>query len=797
MWLSLNILSKMADLKGLDPEDMALRLTMSTAEIESVEKMNPFLDTVITVKLTAVSPHPNADKLTLCDCDSGKEKYRVVCGAPNHRVGDIVPLATVGTKFTEEFTVRKTKIRGEESTGMLCSEKELGLSDDHSGIMVLPPDTETGVPLSALYPHWTDTRLEIDNKTITHRPDLWSHMGFARELAALYGKAFNSPVKQGLLDGVKGAAPFSVSIKNPEGAPRYCGLAVKNIKIAESPQWLKAAVTAIGMRPINNIVDITNYVMSEIGEPMHAFDRKKLRGGEIIVRFAETGEKLTTLDDQEHELMSEDVVIADAGGVIALAGVMGGGNSEIDENTAEIILEAANFNPVSIRKTAARYGLRTEAAMRFEKALDPGLCEAAILRCYELIKEIIPGAEADGPMVDAYPVKFPEITVTTSTDFIRKKLGEFIDDGRIFSILTALAFDVKADGGNFTVKVPAFRATKDISLPEDIVEEVGRVHRYDNIEPKPPMVACEPPMENPARRLERRIKTILTRDFHLTEVYNYSFVGEDTLTQLGVNEDRELRLKNPLSRDMDRLRRSLVPNLLKNIELNQRYHENFRLFEYGRVYLKNERLSKDLAREIFRTAGVVYAKKPAIPLFYDVKNIVAGLLSQLGVQSFSLVPAGKKLPVYAHPGRSMEVLVDKKHAGWIFEPHPAIREAIDLKGSAALFDIDTDLILNAPKTPPGFNEPSKFPEVPFEISVVAEKKAYAGTVEEIIRRGNRELIRDIEVLSVYEGAPLPEGHKSISFKITFGADRTLGPEEIDRLQKKVVADLNAGGYKLR
>ncbi|HPJ40042.1 MAG TPA: phenylalanine--tRNA ligase beta subunit-related protein, partial [Spirochaetota bacterium] len=297
MWLSLNIISKMVDIQGLDPADIMNRLTMSTAEIEGIEYMNKHLATVIAVKILDVKKHPDADKLTLVDCDTGSETIRVVCGAPNHKKGDIVPLAMVGTQFNEEFIVKKAKIRGEESSGMLCSARELGFSDDHSGIMILPESTTLGTPMSELYSDWYDILLEIDNKSITHRPDLWCHAGFAREIAALYEKTFTHPVNMSLADSFTQKEELNVIIENPEASPRYCGLYIKNIRIEESPDWLKAAVTAIGMRPINNIVDITNYVMAELGEPMHAFDRKKLKGKAIIVRMAKEGEHLTTLDD--------------------------------------------------------------------------------------------------------------------------------------------------------------------------------------------------------------------------------------------------------------------------------------------------------------------------------------------------------------------------------------------------------------------------------------------------------------------------------------------------------------------
>ena len=278
MWISLKIIGKMVDLSGITPEAVAERLTMSTAEIEGIEYLNRFFSTIITAKLESVEKHPDADKLTVCKVNTGKETLQVVCGAPNHKTGDIVALATIGTKFSEEFEIKKSKIRGAESNGMLCSLRELGLSEDHSGILILPADTKIGIPLSELYSDWVDVRLNIDNKSITHRPDLWGHLGFAREIAAHFGRELRSPVDTSLLKTLKNEDKLKVSIKNPEGASRYSGLVVKNIKVAQSPDWLKAAVTAIGMRPINNIVDITNYVMAELGEPMHAFDRKKLKG---------------------------------------------------------------------------------------------------------------------------------------------------------------------------------------------------------------------------------------------------------------------------------------------------------------------------------------------------------------------------------------------------------------------------------------------------------------------------------------------------------------------------------------
>ena len=798
MWLSFNILSNMVDLGGIAVEDLAHRLTMSSAEIDSIEQVNAHFKTIIAARVLNVGRHPNADKLSLVDVDAGGGTIRVVCGAHNYKNGDIVALATIGTRISEEMVIARTKIRGEESEGMLCSERELGLSDDHTGIMILPAGTAPGTPLSELYPSRVDVRLEIDNKSITHRPDLWSHEGFAREVCALYGREFKSVVDRSLAGSFKQREKLSVKILDPEAAPRYSGLMVTGIKIAESPDWLKALVESIGMRPINNIVDITNYVMAELGEPMHAFDRKKLRGSEIMVRMAKQGEGLTTLDGSSFTLCPEDIVIADSGGPIALAGVMGGGNSEIDDDTTDIVLEAANFNPVNIRKTANRYSHRTEAAVRFEKSLSPEVTVSALIRCYDLIRRVIPGAEAVTGIIDDYPVKQKKVVITTSAQFIRARLGEDIPDGRITGILESLDFKLKPSGDALNIEVPHYRATKDISIPEDIVEEVGRIYGYDNIAPIAPKVTCLSPGKNLHRLFERRVKEILSGHHNMIEVSGYSFVGEDTLVRLGMNDDRELRLSNPLSKEQDRLRRSLVPDIVSDISLNSRAFDDFSLYELGRVYLKHKRTDPELAMEKTMVTGAVYRKKSDTPVFYDCKRIVTGLLDRLHIYDRSLAPEAGSLPPCAHPGRALSVMVDTTRAGHIYELHPETLRKFDIAGSAALFDIDMDALFSAKKADRAFTELQKYPEVPFEVSVLADRNVYADDIRRLILRSDEKLVRTVDVVTVYEGSPIPEGKKSVSLKATFASnERTLAPEEIDRLQKKIISVLDSKGFQLR
>ncbi|OHD63094.1 MAG: phenylalanine--tRNA ligase subunit beta [Spirochaetes bacterium RBG_13_51_14] len=798
MWLSLNILNQMVDTNGIAPEELAQRLTMSTAEIDSIERVNDHFTTIYAAKILNIAPHPRADKLTLVNVNAGHGKYRVVCGAPNHKKGDVVPFAAVGTRLGKDMVIAKTNIRGEDSEGMLCSERELGLSDDHSGIMILPPDTAVGTPFSQLYRYRVDVRFEIDNKSITHRPDLWSHEGFAREIAALFNRPFASIVDFGLLDKLKDREKLSVRILNPEAAPRYSGLVMTGIRIQESPDWLKAMVESVGMRPINNIVDVTNYVMVELGEPMHAFDRRKLNGTEILVRLAGRNETLMTLDGSTFELGTEDVVIADSKGAIALAGVMGGGNSEIDDSTTEIVLEAANFNPVNIRKTANRYNHRTEAAIRFEKSLSPELTVPALLRCCGLIQRILPGAESSSRIIDAYPVKQKKITIATSADFIRKRLGQNIDDNRITGILRSLGFKLRAAKSKLIIEVPDHRATKDISIPEDIVEEVGRIYGYDNIAPAPPLGSCEPPEKNRFRLFERLVKNIISGHHNMIEVSGYSFTGEDILNRLNINHDSELRLSNPLSTEQDRLRRSLVPDIVSAVKLNSRYFDQFAIYELGRVFLKESRRAAGLADEKTMVAGAEYRKKSVAPLFYDAKAVVAGLMQKLRIADYELVPESAAIPPYAHPGRSMALIIEKQPAGLIFELHPDTMRAFDIAGTVGMFDIDVTALYRAKKTDHAFYELQKYPEVPFEVSVLADRKVYARDICALIELSSADLVRSVDVISVYEGNPIPEGKKSVSIKVIFASrERTLSPQEIVHLQNNTIGVLNRAGYQLR
>jgi phenylalanyl-tRNA synthetase beta chain len=796
MWISRNILSKMVDLNGITPEELALKITMSTAEIDSIEYMNQHLKTIKTAKILKIIQHPAADKLTIVDLTHGDDKVRVICGAPNHREGDIVCLADIGTNFGGGFIIKQSKIRGEDSNGMICSEKEMGIGEAGDGVMILPADTKLGIPISELMPEWCDIRYEIDNKSITHRPDLWSHRGFALEIGAILGREVINPINNSLEKEIPVDDLINIDIQSSELCQRYTALVVENIKIEPSPSWLKAAITSMGMRPINNIVDITNYVMSEIGEPLHAFDRNKLQGNTIFVRLASPNEELTTLDDTSHKLTDEDIVIADKSRAIALAGVMGGLNSEIENSTSAIVLEAANFNSTSIRKTSGRFNYRTDAAARFEKSLSPEITMDAVLRSYELIKLVCPQAEAVA-CADSYPVKQKPINISITCSEIRTKLGQDISDEKIISILTSLSFTVTNDEGALKIDVPYYRATKDVSIAADIVEEVGRIYGYDNITPIPPVFPCTPPPANVQRKFEREIKNILSRNIGMIEVSGYSFTGEEILNKLEINEDKELRLKNALSGDYDRLSSTLIPNIIKNIESNKRYYDNFKIYEVGRVHVKSDRKSFDLAEEKRRITGAFYSKKSETPIFYSAKNAVEILIEELRCVNIKTEPCIQDNPPYAHPKRSLKYTFEGKLLALVFELHPKIADKFGISGNTSIFDIDMDLLFKIPKKQQKFAELQKYPDVPFDISVVCNEKEYSSKIGDIIKKSVNQYLKSLEVVSVYKDEKLGD-KKSVSFRVVlYSKEKTLEHSEIANMQQKIIENLKKQGYELR
>jgi len=781
---------------SLAAKELGLKLTMATAEVENIIDQTESLKGVVVGEILEIKKHPNADKLSLVIVDLGKTKLSIVCGAPNIAKGQKVPVATIGTILPNGMKIEKVKVRGEESSGMLCAEDELGLGSDHSGILILDKKLKVGEPLAKAL-GLDDIIYEIENKTLTHRPDLWSHYGLAREVAVILReklKVYKVNKVPASAEAAAGKGKLDIKIEDFKLCPRYMGVVLEGIEIAPSPDWLKKRVEAVGMRSINNIVDITNYVMMEIGQPLHAFDYDKLEGHKIIVRTAKAGEKIKTLDDKDRELDENILVIADARKPVAIAGVMGGANTEIDNKTKKVIIESANFDHVSIRKTQAKLGLRSEASIRFEKSLDPNITELGIKKAIELIFQLCPKAKAVSKIEDVKKFKLNQGPIKISFDLLNKRIGQALEPAKVKSILENLGFVVKKQKDGLSILVPTWRATKDVSIPEDIVEEVARIYGYDNLKVTMPLVAMERPEINKERELEKKIKFILAYGFNLNEVYNYSFVGEEQVRKLELNLKDYVKVANPQAKEWNLLRRSLMPNLLENVVLNSRFYDDFGLFEVGSTYLaeaKGAKISnhetKYLPLQDKWLSGVIQEKKNDKP-FYIAKNVIAGLLSQLHFD-YKLEKINNVLPL-AKKTRAVKVLVQNKEIGYISELADGLYEKLDLKIKVGFFEINLSQLTELYSDEIRYKTIPKFPSIELDVSMIISKNILWEKVNQLVKSVEKDLIRQVNFFDVYEGEGIPAGKKSIAFRIEYRSDdKTLTLDEVRIIHEKVLKTL--------
>ena len=786
MKLSLNWIGRYVDLGGLSPEKVAEDLTLSVAEIEGIETFGAELRSVVVGEVLSCEPHPDSDHLHLCKvADGGGEALDVVCGAPNVAKGQKVPFARAGTVLPGGVKLKKTKIRGALSLGMILSEQEMGLAFESEGILVLPEDAPVGKPLTDVLPV-LDTVLEIDNKSITHRPDLWGHYGFARELAALYGRELKPAAGEVRLPGEGETVP--IHIEAPELCKRYIGLVLEGLSVGPAPAWMRYLLAAVGQRPISNIVDLTNFLLLDLGQPMHAFDLERLRGPEIRVRRAGEGEVLRTLDGVDRILTPADLVIADAGGAVALAGVMGGEESEIRPGTRKMLLESANFDPVTIRRTAFRTALRSESSARFEKSLDPELAMTAVLKFVELLDEVCPGAKPAGPAVDAGGWKFRGLQVPLRRSRVALKLGVEIPDERIEEILSSLSFTLHPSPEGWTVDVPSFRATKDISIEDDLIEEIGRIYRYDNIPPKAPLAELDVTWKDPALVLDRKVRRILSGDLRMREAYNYSFLPDELARKLGLEGEEYLVLQNPIAENLSRIRRDVLPGLLGSLELNLRHHDEVRLFEIGKGYRPEVRDERRQPLEVRQAAGLV-ARKGGEDPFPEVKGLLEHLADRLdlGEARFELLGEGQA-PPYLHPVRSLKLQVGEGEAGFMGEMHPSALEALGVSCKAALFSLDLKALLAAPKVERKYVPLPIYPPILVDVAVVVDESRRVGDVAQVIREAGKKLVAGVELFDIFRGPSIGEGKKSLAFHVTLlSPERTLGDKDekkfLDRLRR--------------
>ncbi len=800
MRFTLNWLRDYVDF-DLSPEQLAERLTMAGLEVEAVEYPGRGLDDIVVAQISEMGPHPNADKLTLCRVTDGYQDYKIVCGATNMKSGDKVALAKIGAnlppgpKFPEGLKIKKAKIRGEESFGMLCAEDELNIADESDGIMILSEGARLGNEIA----EELGLDAPIFEVGITpNRPDCLSLIGTAREVAAILGTELKYP-KLELIESDQDINELAtVVIKDTKGCPRYSCRVIQGITIGPSPDWLKTRVESAGIRSINNIVDVTNFVMLEYGQPLHAFDYDLVEGHKIIVRTADEGETLLTLDGEKRTLSSEDVLISDGSCPVALAGVMGGGETEVSDNTVNVLIESAYFNPTSVRKTSKTTGLRSESSYRFERGTDPNGVVTALDRAAMLMNQVAGGTVAKGA-VDIYPETITQSVVTLSVDRTNDVLGTELDPETVTTILSGIGIDTKELGpGQIECTVPTFRV--DITRQIDLIEEVARLYGYDNISTTLPRVEMN--TETPESRtvVEESFRQQLIRNGFL-EVINYSFEGPQLL---GIFDDvRHVEIMNPISQDSSLMRTSLFPSLLKNITYNLNHQaEDLRIFEIGHVYIPEQ---SELPRETKRLAAAATGRRaPELWSkenidFFDMKAVFSGALGERLLSDTVEFQSASDIG-YLHPGQSARITVKGKEIGVIGELHPEILEKLDVAKRVYIFEVDINsIVFYYDKTQKSFQSIPRYPSVRRDISIVVDEGIDAGSIVNEIRNIDNKLIEDVTVFDVFHGGSMTVGKKSVALSLHIrSVDRTLTDTEINEVQEKALNKLQlALGAELR
>lgn len=787
MLISLNWLKQYIDLDGIGINEMENALTMIGQEVEKIEVLGENLENVVTAQIIEKEMHPDSDHLTICKVDNGKEILQIVCGAPNHKAGDKVVLAQVGAKLAPDFVIKKGKIRGVESNGMLCSEEELNIGKDSDGIMILPEDTPVGVPMKE-YLGINDTVFELE--ITPNRPDCLSHIGIARELGAYYSKevkypsfAINSESSEKTADNI------SVEIEDSNLAKRYVAGIIKNVTVKESPKWLKERVESIGIRSINNIVDASNFIMMELNQPNHTFDLDKIEGGKIVVRAGHENEKLVTLDEQERELNSDDIVISDGVKAVALGGVMGGQNSEITENTKNILLEVANFNSQNVRKTSRRLTLFSESSYRFERRVDEENAINVINRLANIIQEVAGGEILEGA-VDNYPVPYKKKTATLNFDRLNRFVGKNIPRETVIGILTRLEIEVVDNGETLTLTAPTYR--DDLENEQDYFEEVIRMYGFDNIENiLPKLDISEKPVID-TTKLSTQVK-LIAANAGLKEVINYSFVPKDAMEKIkytSVERENLIDLLRPITEDFVTLRPTLLYSLLKNAKENMnRNATNIRFFEVSRTFVKAEELAKEEVKLGIILAGennkTLWNPKPVPYDFYDLKGIVEEIFTQLKFNNYMIKRSEQS---QYHPGRSVDVFVGRELIGSFGEIHPDVLENFDLgKTSVLVGEFNIDLIQKYIGKKIKYQGIVKYPAVPRDFAFVMREDILVGDVLKTIQKVDKK-IEKVELFDIYQGAGVLPGMKSVAISVILrDKNKTLEEKEIVDISNKIVA----------
>jgi phenylalanyl-tRNA synthetase beta chain len=796
MLISMNWISEYTDLTGIDHKELINKFTLATAEVEHVYEMGTEIKSVVVGEIVSVKAHPGADKLHLLKVNTGKEIIDCVCGAANAAVGTYVPFARAGGQVGDRV-INETVIAGVSSYGMCCSEKELGISEDNSGLMILDKAHEPGTDILEFLP-LRDIIFEVDNKSLTNRPDLWGHYGIAREISVLTKRPLK-PLKIMDTEAFKELPPVPVTIEDKEQTFRYSAIRVGNITKKHTPPQIKIRLTYCGVRSINLPTDLTNYLMLEMGQPMHAFDNSIIKG--IQVKSFPVPFDFETLDGIRRTVDKDTLMIcSNHGEPAAIAGIMGGESSGIGDHTTELLLEAANFDGTFIRKSAARLGLRTEASTRYEKTLDPEMTVTSIRRFLELLREADPGILVTSSLTDHYIKRYQDITIDFDKAYVDKYTGIDISVEEIIETLSALGFTINHKDKGFTAAVPSYRATKDVTIKADLIEEITRIYGYDNIIGKSNKSLISPIRHSAEREEEYRIKLLLADRFGMNEVHNYIWYDTKANKELGIQTKPNVRIINSVTVENDTVKATLIPSLLGNINKNMEQIPEIGIFEIGRVA---EGLDEDgLCRER-KKLGIVIASRSMTEkqTFLKLKEVIENLTAAIkNIVPVYLDYTAKEIEKvnYIHPVNAANIIVNEKNIGYFSCLHPKVKDRIDKKFNIAIAEMDMEELTAVEKENIVYREISKYPGITIDLSLLTDKGTRYEELKAIISEFACEYLKSYSLIDTFEDDRLLMGKKSVTVRFEFGSDeRTLESKEINEMTDRLLILFGENGIQLR
>ena len=785
MLISMNWIADFVDLSGIDLNALIHKFSLSTAEVENeIFYKGSDLSGVVVAEIKSVENHPESKKLHLLKVDIGEsELVDVVCGAPNVRVGMRTAFAKLGAQIGE-ITIAPRKLAGYTSHGMCCSEKELGISEDNSGIMEIFEDVALGTDIKEIY-QIDDIVFEVDNKSLTNLPDLWGHYGMAREIATLAGRELK-PLPKADLSVYSSLPAIDLKIEDPL-CQRYSSLKFENIQRHTLPVNMRIRLYYCGMRAINFLADITNYIMLEMGQPMHAFDSRKVE--KIRIKRFEKPFDFTTLDGVNRHIDENTLMICNGNSPVAIAGIMGGLDSEIVEDTSSLTLESATFDAVSIRKSSSRLAHRTDASMRYEKSLDPELTVLAIERFVKILSDNDGGVKVTSSLTDEYAFKYKKVTLTFDKKFVDRYTGIEISNDTIVNTLTALGFGVWLKDDTFTVDVPSWRATKDVTLKADIIEEITRIYGYDNFNINTTVAPLYPVRTFLTKSTDEQVKDILVKSFGLHEVHSYIWAYTEEYKKLGIEVEDNIKLLNATNPNIETIRKSMVPNQLCQVKSNTSYASDFGIFEIARVI--NGVDSNNMCVEEKKLAITLFSKtKTVVELYYELANMLSSVVDDVKHQkvSYNTLEADRS---YIHPRNYNEIVCDGVILGKIGIVHPTVSKKIDKKASVVFLEIDMNKLVSVSNAGIHYVEAPKYPTIDVDVTFLCQKYE---PIAKAIKAVNSPLIKKESVVDTYED----ENGKSITARLTFmHEERTLTKDEVMEIVDKIVAILKEQGIPMK